>query len=612
MLFLLFASLAAAQFRTDDRQFTGADLPPRHLVVTFDDGIAGTNLSTGANQTLRISDYLHKLGIVGTFFQVGCHFDVPSTAGTDPLSSLCMNGDTHPLSIERDMLEKGHIIGNHTWFHVPLTYIESDSARVIKHVRLAQQVVEQFQPDGLRLFRAPGLAFDSKVAAILNADPYLSRLTGPIGMDIDATAPYNGLQFNGDAGWFAAGMSPEECAQAYLQQVRSQCATQGCILLIHDRAEVEIGTDWGLRATISLFDGLGPGYTAVPIDAVPGILGSTRLGATKLWTSEFGTGDGEGAAVLGDIAGVKQAAACKIRQDLQVWCALPAAVNGGTPALQMASPWLAIGDPDWLVGTHKFWLADIDGDGADDLIYVTSQGFWVARSNRRCGFGQPRLWSAYFSRPNGWDMRALEEGTRFGNFFARGPGAKDLLVATPRGILVSKSFGNNIGDPTLASSYLATSADLPTLQVADLNDDGLDDLVIRDLGLGQLLVFTASGSGFGGTFNPAKPWMTFAGQTNPTAWNDRRNGDTLRIARFGKQRIVTAGATTGIVYSSVVAGGFNPGWRHLCNTCCTTLSDWNVDRRAAAIAWADLDGSGFDWAVLTRSTGLEIAPGKVQ
>jgi len=230
-LLLLFASFATAQFRTDDRQFTGADLPPRHLVVTFDDGIAGTNLSTGANQTLRISDYRHQLGIVGTFFQVGCHFDVPSTAGSDPLSSLCMNGDTPPLSIERDMLSKGHIIANHTWFHVPLTHIESDSARVTKHVRLAQQVVEQFQPDGLRLFRAPGLAFDSKVAAILNADPYLARLTGPIGVDINATAAFHGLQFNGDAGWFAAGMSPEECAQVVMMVIGNAYMTGQTVAL---------------------------------------------------------------------------------------------------------------------------------------------------------------------------------------------------------------------------------------------------------------------------------------------------------------------------------------------------------------------------------------------
>ncbi len=387
--FLLLAWAAAAQLRTDDRQYTGADLPPRHIVLTFDDGIAGTVAATGANQTIGISEYLHTIGVVGTFFQVGCHLDVPSSAGTDPLSSACMNGDIHPLSIERDLLGRGHIIGNHTWFHVPLTYIKADSARVLTHVRLAQQVLEQFQPDGLRLFRAPGLAFDSTVAGILNSEPYLAKLTGPVGMDIDATAVFHGLQFNGDAGWFAAGMSPEECAEVYVQQVQAQCATQGCILLIHDRTEKEIATDWALRATKRLMERLGPAYTAVPPDAVPGILGNTRLGPVRLWSGEFGSRDGEGPAVPGDLAGVKQAGVCKVRQDLQIWCALPDSAKGAAPVLQRASPWLAIRDPEWLVNRRKFWLADIDGDGADDLIYATSQGFWVARSRPA-----QRLWRA--------------------------------------------------------------------------------------------------------------------------------------------------------------------------------------------------------------------------
>src|SRR5207248_1334338 len=158
-----------------------------------------------------------------------------------------------------------------TWFHVPLTNIKDQPNRVLRHVRLAQQMLDPFQPDGIKLFRPPGLAFDSGVAAILNADATLGKLTGPIGMDVDATLPVNGLQFNGDAGWYAAGMSPEDCADAYFAQVQQQCGQQGCVVLIHDRTEVEITTDWALRLTRRLFERLGPAYTAVPPDAVPGI-----------------------------------------------------------------------------------------------------------------------------------------------------------------------------------------------------------------------------------------------------------------------------------------------------------------------------------------------------
>jgi hypothetical protein len=103
--------------------------------------------------------------------------------------------------------------------------------------------------------------------------------------------------------------------------------------------------------------------------------------------------------------------------------------------------------------------------------------------------------------------------------------------------------------------------------------------------------------------------MSFAGQTNLTAWNNSNHGDTIRVARFGKRVMLTAGSATGVVYSTSDGGKFSVGWRHLCNTCYTTLTDWRPERQATAISWADLDGSGSDWVVFTRDTGLEIAPG---
>jgi peptidoglycan/xylan/chitin deacetylase (PgdA/CDA1 family) len=611
-LFLVFAMAGMAQFRTDNLQYLGADLPPKHIVITFDDGVSGTAPSTGANQTQNIAQLLHDMGIVATFFQVGCHFDTLPAVAPDPLSSACMNGDIHPLAMDRQLLASGHIIGNHTWYHVPLTLIETQPARVLKDVKLAQQLLDQFQPDGLKLFRAPGLAFDPVVAAILNADPVIGKLSGPVGMDIDATQVYHGLQFNGDAGWFAAGMGAEECADAYFVQVQQQCAGQGCVILIHDRTEQEIVTDWGYRVTKRLFHLMGTDYTAVPTDAIPGILGNTRVGAATLWTAEFGVNDGTGAVVLGDIAGLKKPAACKVRGDGQVWCALPAP-TAGAPALQLAAPWLAIADPDWARLGSRFWLADTNGDGNDDLIYVTSAGVWVAASNGHSAFGQPQLRSAYFSAARGWDMRALQDGIRFGNFFERGPGLKDLLVATPSGIFAAKNYGANFGEPILWSSYAAAPGDLATLQTRDLNGDGFEDLFLRDSTLGQMLVFTTMTTGFGGAaFRAPQPWMTFLGQSNRNGWNDPANGATLRLAHFGSKTVLTAGASTGIVYSNIANGAFTAGWRHLCNTCYTGLPDWRPERQAAAIDWADLDNSGSDWAIFTRSTGLEIAPGAVQ
>ena len=85
-LFLLFVFSATAQFRTDNQQYTGVDLPPRHLVVTLDDGVSGTISSTGFNQTQKLGELLANMGIVATFFQVGCHFADPLRS-TDPIRS---------------------------------------------------------------------------------------------------------------------------------------------------------------------------------------------------------------------------------------------------------------------------------------------------------------------------------------------------------------------------------------------------------------------------------------------------------------------------------------------------------------------------------------------
>jgi hypothetical protein len=348
----------------------------------------------------------------------------------------------------------------------------------------------------------------------------------------------------------------------------------------------------------------------VPTDAVPGILGNIRLGGVSLLTAEFGNSDGTGPVVMGDIAGIKKSAACKVRRDVQVWCALPSIAGGAVPTLDLASPWLAITDPEWAATGTRFWLADIDGDGSDDLVYATSRGIWAAISNRRAGFGEPKLISAYFSAANGWDLQTVQGGLRFGNFFQRGPGPKDLMVAGPRGIMLARNFARNFGEPELWSTYAPATGDLPTVQARDLNGDGFDDVVIRDLTLGQVLVFTTRNGGMGGiALNAPVSWMGFAGQTNLTAWNNPSHGETIRVAHFGKRVMLTAGSATGIVYSPADSGKFSPGWRHLCNTCYTTLTDWHPERQASAIAWADLDGSGSEWIVFTRDSGLEIAAG---
>jgi len=96
----------AAKARTEDEIF-GAGLPPKTLVLTFDDGPHGT-------YTNDIAAILKQYGVPGVFFQVGSNLGSIGADGTAKLNGA-------RAEISRKLLAAGYTLANHSLTHAQLS-----------------------------------------------------------------------------------------------------------------------------------------------------------------------------------------------------------------------------------------------------------------------------------------------------------------------------------------------------------------------------------------------------------------------------------------------------------------------------------------------------------
>lgn len=119
------------------------------VALTYDDG-------PDPRFTPKILDILDKLHVKATFFMIGGRME------------------KYP-DIVRDVLRRGHVIGNHTYTH-PHDIKLDNSAQLIRELDQTEQVIEHFAGHRAHLFRPPRGLMDGIVFMVSEEEGYKTIL----------------------------------------------------------------------------------------------------------------------------------------------------------------------------------------------------------------------------------------------------------------------------------------------------------------------------------------------------------------------------------------------------------------------------------------------------
>ncbi|MEO7331614.1 MAG: polysaccharide deacetylase family protein, partial [Minicystis sp.] len=221
-------------------QLDGRAFPDKVIAFTWDDG--------PDVHTRELAEYLAAENVSGTFFVVG-EWDEQLSSEPGKGSHVFETG-AQSLPILGDLVELGHRLGNHTLNHALLS--DLDAATAADQLRENQRRLDPFLTNELRLFRAPGGAWNAASSFAVDADPQLTQLTGPFRWDIDrkdwesslycrSSRPKVECERTGPDGRLR--VRPSVIAQRYLHAIESE--GHG-IVLLHDRVG-HVGSTYALQ-----------------------------------------------------------------------------------------------------------------------------------------------------------------------------------------------------------------------------------------------------------------------------------------------------------------------------------------------------------------------------
>ncbi len=358
--------LASARASLDGRTF-----PEKVLAMTWDDG--------PDEGTLALARYLHHEHVPATFFVVGAW--VPGLSEEPGQGAHVFATGHRALPVLGELVALGHHVANHTLNHVLLA--DAPPAIVERQLRENQDAIEPFEAGRLRLFRAPGGAWNAVASAVVDGAPALARLVGPVRWDIDGKDWEGSLYCRSErpaiecepaAPGRASRVKPQVIAQRYL--AAAEAAGHG-IVLLHDRVG-HVGSDYALQVAQALIPALAArGFVfAAPVLHFAPLAARAALPEVPAPAPRHPEAVALGAAVdsatvrFGDINGDGLVDVCG-RSPEGLLCALS---NG--PSFLAPTVWLAeMSDAaGWAPYGASLRLVDVDGDGRADACARGPQG----------------------------------------------------------------------------------------------------------------------------------------------------------------------------------------------------------------------------------------------
>ena len=379
------------------RSSTAAPSPTRSSRSTWDDGP-----DTG---TLALAQYLHAQGVSATFFVVAESIDgLSDEPGRG--RGVFETGHEH-LPILGDLVGLGHRVENHTLNHVLLD--AAPASRVVEQLRENQARIDPFVTGGLRLFRAPGGAWNAAASAAVDGDPSLARLVGPVRWDVDGkdwegslycrserpavecerAAPGGGLR-----------VKPEVVARRYLSAI--DAAGHG-IVLLHDRVG-HVGSGYALAVAEALIPALvSRGYVfAAPVLRFSPL--APRAAEGEPWAKEwFGHTEMEPSNVrMADVDGDGRVDFCGRSKD-GIFCGRM--TERGLDPMKKWSRGDDFGDAAGWANDVGYYdtirYGDVNGDGRADVCGRSREGVVCALSDGQ-RFLKATLWQPEMSDAAGW------------------------------------------------------------------------------------------------------------------------------------------------------------------------------------------------------------------
>jgi peptidoglycan/xylan/chitin deacetylase (PgdA/CDA1 family) len=428
-------------------QINGQSFPDHVIALTWDDG--------PDKDSLALAQYLHRERVSATFFVVNewsPEISPEPGEGTDVFKT----GYGH-LPILGRLVALGHRLGNHTLHHVLLTDVAPAQADV--EVRANQEKIDPFLTNELRLFRAPGGAWNAAAASAIATDPFLAHLVGPIRWDIDRKDWEASLYCRSDRPLTEcekAAVSdhtrvvPRVTAERYLQSIEE--AKHG-IVLLHDRVG-HVGSSYAIDVAQRLVPALkarGYVFAAPVLGFSPLVLRAPREpGESEARAVSFADLDGDGRAdlcvrqtgnvvcsrsveVAGDTSDLRPRTVFRGRlTPASVWPAdtsipLPDAAGGALASLD--------GDGSWDVYPRTIRFGDLNGDGHADVCGRGPGGEVCALSTGH-GFARATVWLRDgMTDEDGWRDASEARTASLQLADVNGDGRADLCADSPAGIL---------------------------------------------------------------------------------------------------------------------------------------------------------------------------------